>query len=350
MELIAQDDQRQLLIKAEDTPSDATVDLISQTIWGSGGTRYQICDARQKLRLLHGSRFISLEVGGQLVGVYVLRGKTVRIGEADLPAYYRTFLAIDSANVGQGYGRLLVQKTRDYYSRKLGGHGVLYGYIEADNESSLRVSRHGGYESIGGFGTTVFNRLFPRDDRRVRPLAEGEREELVALLNEQYAGHVLQDFEQSVDVSSYYVLVEDGTIRAGVHIEPCHWRVLGLPGVRGRLLVEVISRMPGVRRLFDAQNCRFLKLGNLYLRQDEESAVFSLVEALLARSGMTLAMAFQDPRSPVSQRMRSHGRFGILNSGVAAQVHVMAALEGFTDEQRAQCRQSPLCISPLDIG
>ena len=173
---------------------------------------------------------------------------------------------------------------------------------------------------------------------------------MVALLDEQYAGHALRDFEQSLAVADYHVLVEDGVIRAGVQIEPCHWRVLALPGVSGRLLVGPVSRLPGLRRLFDAGNCRFLKLGNLYARRREEAALFPLIEALLARSGMNLAMVFQDPRSPVGQRIHASGRFGILNAGVGARVHVMAALEGFTEDQRIRLRRSPLCLSPLDIG
>ena len=307
-------------------------------------------DVHHKLRRLSGSRFISLEQGGQLIGAYVLRGKKVRIGGTEYPAYYRTFLAVDPSKSGQGYGTVLVQETRRHYSRKLGKAGVLYGYIEADNESSLRVSQHAGYVPVGSFSTTLFNRLRPRDDPRVRSLAVGERGRLVALLNEQYAEHALRDFEQSVDAASYYVLAEDHAISAGMQIEPCHWQVLRLPGVSGRLLIQIVSRVPGLRRLFDARNCRFLKLGNLYVCPGKESEVFTLAEALLARVGVTLAMAFQDTRSPVYQRIARCGSFGILNSGVDARVYVMAALEGFTSAQRAECLQMPLCISPMDIG
>ena len=270
-ELIFEDSQRQLLIISEYAPSAAMAGLITRTTWGSGDTRYRIRDVHDKLRRLAGSHFISLEQGGRLIGAYVLRGKKVRIGGTEYPAYYRTFLTVDPSKSGQGYGTLLVQETRRHFSRRLGKSGILYGYIEADNESSMHVSRHAGYEPVSSFSTTLFNRLRPRDDLRVRPLAVGERDRLVTLLNGQYAKHALLDFEQSVDASSYYVLVEDQAICAGIQIELCHWQVLRLPGMSGRLLVQVVSRVPGLRRLFDARNCRFLRLGNLYVCPGKEN-------------------------------------------------------------------------------
>ena len=78
--------------------------------------------------------------------------------------------------------------------------------------------------------------------------------------------------------------------------------------------------------------------------------MFTLIEALLSRAGVNLAMMFQDSRSSVYQRIARHGGFGILNSGVDTRVYVMAVLEGFTNAQREECQRMPLCISPMDIG
>lgn len=349
-EVIYEDSEKQISIQSHDVPHPDMVSLLEQTIWGSGGTQYTICDLQEKIALLQGANFITIEKNGTLIGVYILLRKKVRIGDRQYPAYYRTFLALSDSIQGKGHGKLLVHKTRDYFMPRLDSEGLLYGYIEADNKRSLNVSKNAGYESIGTFQTTVFSRLRPRDDVRVRPLERTERETLVTFLYEQYAGHALLDFDQSVDVARYFVYKENHTIIAGVQVERCHWRICRLPGVGGFLLVHIFARVPGLRRLFDARRCQFLKLGNLYALPGREAEVFRLIEALLARERVTVAMAFQDPRSPVYQRLRSHGQFGLLNAAIDTQVHVMAAFNGFSAAQRECCKQMPLFISPLDIG
>ena len=101
IETIVEDSRRHLLIRADDTPSMAMNDLLGRTVWGSDNTRYRALVMEEKLRLLAGSRFISLEQGGPLVGVYVRSGKRVLIDDSEYPAYYRTFLAVEPSRAGR---------------------------------------------------------------------------------------------------------------------------------------------------------------------------------------------------------------------------------------------------------
>jgi len=275
------------------------LDLVARTIWGSGGTRYRIRDIADKLRVLAGWEFVTLNLDNDLVGFYMLRRKQVGIGPSVVKAYYLTFLTVAPEYRGMGYGYLLVEQTKRHFSSKMGESGLIYGYVEADNLASLAALKQAGYESIASFSSTIFSRWRPRHDARCRLLRRCERGDMEALLTELYEDHVLLDFDQSLNPDSYWVLESSGYIAAGIQVETCNWHVIRLPGASGALLVHGVSRIPFLRRLFDARQCRFVKFGNLYARPGQESLIFSLMESVLASTKLNSAVIFQDTRSAV---------------------------------------------------
>lgn len=343
-------DDESLAIRIHTAASAEMVSLIGRTVWGSGGTRYQIRDAQKKTDLLEGSHFITLHANGCLAGVYVLRRKRVAMGKGDLPAYYRTYLALEPEHMGKGYGTLLVQKTRDFFIGELHGAGLLYGYIEADNLSSLRASARAGYQSLASFRAAMFSRLRAREHPTAQPLRRKRSPLMVGELEALYAEHNLRDFEQSLDPDRYFVFEDESGIAAGVQIETCDWVIERLPGLSGLVLVHLVSRTPVLRRIFDARYCRFLKFGNIYARPGSESQLFTLMESVLARYRVGSAMIFYDPRSPVFQRIARAGSFGMLNSGVEITVHVMGSLIGFSAIEKQRFKHRPVVLSPMDIG
>jgi GNAT superfamily N-acetyltransferase len=326
------------------------LDLVARTVWGSGGTRYRIRDIVDKLRVLAGWEFVTLNLGNDLVGFYMLRRKQVRIGSSVVKAYYRTFLTVAKEYRGMGYGYLLVEQAKRHFASEMGESGLLYGYVEAENLASLATLKQAGYESIASFSSSIFSRWRPRHDARCRLLRRCERGGMEALLTELYEDHVLLDFDQSLNPESYWVLESSGTIAAGIQVETCNWQIVHLPGASGALLVHGVSRIPFLRRMFDAQQCRFVKFGNLHARPGYESLIFSLMESVLAATKVYSAVIFHDPRSATFERISDSGRFGLLNSGIDTKVHVMASTFGFTKGQEQALRNRPMMISPLDIG
>lgn len=350
MELIFENGRGNVVIRRHGEVSREMLDLASATIWGSGGTRYRICDIEAKLNRVADPEFVTLHVDECLAGFYALLGKQVTIEQTTCKAYYRSFLTLAPAYRGRGYGSLLAEQTKNHFSKKLGGSGLLYGYVEADNLASIKSLRHAGYESVAQFIGAVFSRWRPRTDRRCRRLDRTERAGMAERLTQLYDDHVLLDFDQSLEPDSYRVLESDGRIVAGVQIESCHWRILSLPRVSGTLLVHGVSHVPVLRRLFDARQCRFMKFGNLYAEPGNEAFLFPLMESILASSKLNSAVIFHDPRSPVFARIRESGRFGILDPGIDARAHVMAARPGLSEEQDQALRNKPVMISPMDVG
>jgi len=346
-DLLYHDNQRQLSLQASDTATPEMASFLERTVWGTRGVLYTKQNLASALMHLPSPTYFSLRENHRLTALGICLKKTIRVGSRTFAAIYPAALAVDPARRGQGYGRLMVERVRPYLLEELGPSGLLYGFVETGNTRSLglfsRISRQ-----LGIFHTQIFCRFLPKDDSRVGPAREPEQEDLLAGLYHLYADHALLDFAHSFRLDQYFVLRDRGEVVAGVQAEVWQWSIKRLPGPQGFILVRVLPRLPFLRRWFNAEQLRFLKLGNLYVRVGREAELFTLVEALLARHRVHFAMAYLDRRSPVYQLLAATGRFGFLNNNLELKAHVLADFVGLMDEEIASFCHRPLVISPLD--
>lgn len=326
--------------------------LIARTIWGTDGLRYLSFGLEEEFDRIPELYTLELREAGRLVGCYALGAKSVRIGSERLRAIHRMFLAVDAERLGAGYGRLLVDETRRHFLEAAGDPLMLYGYIEADNRRSLRLAEATGYQRLGSFESSIFNRFRPRHHEGLETLAEApaaRAEEARVLLEESYAEHALNDLERSFEPESYVVIRRAGRLVAGVQAQAKRWRLVDLGGFGGRFLLAALKRTPVVRRVLPDGELRFLALTNVFCRPGEEAALWALVETLLARRGLNVAMLLLDPRSDLHQRMRRFGHRGVMSKfGVDAPVHVMAGFRGVDPTLIGELTRRPLFISPHD--
>ena len=349
-DVIYEDKERNIVIQRSSTYTLPFVSLLELTVWGTSGALYSKHGVGKALARIGEPHFLTLTVNDELVAVAVRIRKTTRVGENAYSAFYLAVLAVDRPKMARGYGKLLTEQSRLHFLREVGERGMLYGYIEASNVRTLELNKKVGFQPVGLFHAVMFSRLRPKDDAPVRRLKETERETLVQLLNDLYTDHALLDFEQSVRVDDYYVLRRGGEIVAGVQAERLHWTIRRLSGVSDLILVKVLPYVPILRRLFTAGNYHFLRLGNIYVRRGHEAEVFTLIAALLARQHLNSAMAFMDKRSSVYQRIAAAGNFGMLNAVMDVSMHVMADFNGVPEEEIAEIRRRPLCVSPMDVS
>lgn len=348
-DVIYRSQEGNIVIRRSSTCDPPFIALLERTVWGTKEVLYTKHGMAKELGRIRHPYFLTLTENGELVAVAVRSRKATRVGENVYKAFSLDSLAVDAPKMGRGYGKLLTAQSRLHFLKEVGEPGMLYGYIEASNVRSRQLNEKVGFQPIGLFQAVIFSRLRPKDDARVRRLKETERETLVQLLNSQYADHALLDFEESVKVGDYYVVERLGEIVAGVQAERLHRTMKRLPGTRGLILVKVLPYIPILRRLFTAGSYQFLRLGNLYAKKGHEAKVFTLIEALLARQRLSSAMAFMDKRSSVYRRIAAAGKFGLLNAAVDLTWHVIADFNGVADEEIAEIRQRPLCISPMDM-
>lgn len=316
--------------------------------WGTSGALYSISPMGKMLKHVPQAHYHLLRHEGTLAGLRFVLPKSILIAEKTIPAFYHGLAALDPAWQGQGLGRRFAAWTRDRLQNALRGRGLLYCFIEADNDRSQRIVRQLGYEPITHFYALSYSRLSPQAVS-CEPGRPSDRPALLDALQKQYVGHTFKDFESSLHLDAYWLTRDEDLPVAGFQSEEGHWRIHSLGGFGGNLAVRLLPKVPLFRKLFNPNDFRFLKVSQALVPQERPERFFRLLDAVLARHGLCTAMLFLDKRSPVYQRLDHGGRWGLLNALTETRVDIYAYMLGLTDREKTDLRQNPAVISPIDL-
>jgi len=338
-----------LMIEESGVLSPEAKALLEHIVWGTEGALYWVKNYPESLSAIPDLRYLYLKKNGRLIGLRIMAPKRVRINGQSCQAVYNALFAIDPSERGKGYGKRLAQTTLEYSRSYLHGKGLVYAFTEAANVRSSGIKIAQGYQPIGRFHTIAFSRFFPRKSQRTNRLPEERRNEMVQRLSEQYASHALADFATSVLPERYYVLQEGREIVAGLQVAFQHWKIMRLEGAGGFIALHAVPHIPLLRDLLNPADFRFIRIGNIYFRQDRPAAVYELIESVLATHRLKTAISFLDKTSPAYQALARSGRFGIVNQLTETAVDVTAFLQGFSPVEIDELRRQPLAISLLDI-
>ncbi len=325
------------------------VQLLEKVVWGTEGARYTLTDIEPTLRHLPNTSWITVTKGENVIGARLFIEKQAQSSGRSLHSFYHSFFAIDPAEKGKGYGKMLARETVESLRKKLGKRGLIYCHVEVDNQRSLAISESLGYQRVGQFHAMTFSRFFPSASPRLRKLTTAEKPQALRMLNELYADYAITDFSLSLQPESYFVLAEGDKLLAGVQVEPQRWRILSLAGFGSAAALLLLPHLPLLRDLFNPQNFQFLKAGNLFFQKDHPEHAFELLEAVLTHHHLKTAMMFWDKESPVFKQFSKAGSFGVLNALTETPVHILALFQGLGQAEIVEFRRRPKVISPIDI-
>lgn len=347
-DVVWQNKTRDLTLYCRKTAPPALVNLLARTVWGARDVRYCISGIPEILAGIGDPYFLTLETNDALVGGVVAARKAVKTADRACDAFFIAMLATDASILGLGYGPLLARKAKDYGLALLHEPGIIYVYVESTHRGSLKIHRSLGYRDLGRVQTRLFSRIYPRDDRDVRRHEDGDTAQLAQLLTEQYAGHALLDFHQSLQRGNYYVLGCDAQIVAGAQAWTMHWSLRRLEGMGGFIALKVLPAIPVVRKEYSPEDFRFLRIGNIYVRPGYETQLTRLLESLLAKHAVHVGIIFLDGRSIVHNRIEAAVRFGVLSGLAGGHANVFAEFKGLEKDEIERLVSCPINISPAD--
>jgi hypothetical protein len=318
------DRERGETIQLTRAPTPEAIQILSRTVWGSHDLRYRILDIDAKLGQLRDAYFFCLSVDDHLASVCVLDRCEKRVLGRSFDAFHCVMAATDESFRDRGCASLLLGHIRTFCERTLRSPGLAFAYIEASTKFSLRLSGRVGHAVEAEMPLVLFSRMMPRAALRVRTAIASDRDELVEKLNALYEDHDFTDFEASVRPERTLVICENDRITAAAQFEVLHWSVASLPGISGSLLLRLLPLIPGLKRVLNPRDLRFIRVGNVLVEPGCEGQLVSLLETGLARHRVVLALIAMDCRSPVLARILAHGRLGPLRSVMpgAAKLHL----------------------------
>lgn len=348
-EIVWQDTQAGRVVTRSKVPSEATLDLLRQTVWGSTKMKYRIPSIDKKLSRLRDPSFFVLSETGRELCVFVLdRCRKLLSGKmCDTFHFALASTAPDRQN--EGLAGMLIEHVRRYCMSTVEKPGLGFAYVEATTEFSLHLSEQIGHSAEADIPFTLFTRMFPRRYPNVERLKNSERKKVLQELDRIYAGHELTDFSTSLRPDEFHVIRENGRVVAGVQVEVLEWSMMSMPGALGTFLVRVLPHLPVLRRILDPTNLRILRMSNLFFSDGQEMQLCELLEACLFQHEAKVGLILLDGRSTIRDRIMKTGKMGLLSNAVNGSAKMRIDTVGLDKDMMSDLRKKPLLVSAADV-
>ncbi len=360
-------DRGGLALNLHDEAPESAVDLLHDTVWGSeGGTRYRHFNTKDRITKQLDPQFLTLHKGERLLGILGFSRRELTQPSGVTEAFYIRYLSMMSSFQRQKSSGTGSRKRSDGLVKKMVGRlmgkpaemnvtpgqgpekAMFYAFVELENERSMEMTQAMGFEPVGKFSTILFSRFHPRLKDHVEVLRPEDFEEVRAQTHKFYRDHALFSDKNIFREGTYYVYRDGGEIVAGLKVNACHWKVVEMSGLSGKLILSILPRIPFLNRIFNPKAFKFGAYEGLWHLPGYESRLFDLMESALAALKLNTGMTWLDRKSPLDPVIRG-GHLGILqhlNSDVPADV--IARFIKVPEEIQEDIRSKPLYISAFD--
>lgn len=302
------------VLKITQQADDQLISLLEENIIGTPGASmlYKHADVRKKVLGIGDPYFCNLSIRDKIYGTVCFCGRTVRnMGQEHRAFYVRYFTFLNEFRSSHEQSRRgKNSKVRNEVAMLMDGHGLveqedllLYAYVDPENTRSGRLIEEFGFTNVGTFHTIPFSRFSPKDDMRVEKLDKEQISHFTSKLHDFYKGYQLVCFDNLKSSGNYFVIRVKGEVVCGVQAIPDQWEILSLPGISGQLMMHLIPKLPGLKRLFNPKYS-FVFLEAIYCTPGYEDLLATLLESVLARHGAYSGIICLDPSSELYQSFK----------------------------------------------
>lgn len=245
------------------------------------------------------------------------------------------------------YGIKVMEAIRDDEK----GKTVFFACIEKGNKASYKTVESAGYENIGVIKTNGFSRYFPKPNKNIEQVnIDSVRKEVLSLLKKQYEEYALTQFNSMFLHDDYFIIRENGEIVAGCQFHRVHWVINRMPGIMGKIVMNLVPLIPVLNKLFNPKRFEFLAFEGIYVKPGFEKQLMYLFEGLLAKEKLKSAMYWMGESCPLRKRILEKGKTGLIHSFIKdSDVFVMAAFQDLTEAEIADLKSRPLFVSGFDF-
>jgi hypothetical protein len=228
---------------------------------------------------------------------------------------------------------------------------VIYiGCVEKGNIRSYRVVENAGYKPIGLLTVNAFSRFFPKpNDKIERVNTDAEKSEVIHLLHKQYENHSLVHFNYIFLGDNYFVIRQKGEIVAGCQFHLAQWKINQMPGISGKVILNVLPVTPLVNKLFNPKKFQFLAIEGIYFKEGHVNMLLQLIEGLLYQQKMHSALFWLAEDCPYRKTLLETNKLGLLHSFVKnSGARVMASYKNLSEDEIRLVENHPQFASSFD--
>lgn len=351
-------------LKIFSTADAEIIGLLNRNIIGTPGQSmlYQHMGVENKIHQIEKPYFTCLVRHNRILGVICFCCRTTVNAGRNTHAYYARYFSFREIFRRKSFrGRPLLRQSnlRVEINLVLGGYGLdipangkffHYAYVDPRNVRSRALCNEFGFEKVREYATIIFTRINPKQGDLVVTAATREEEpHMKELVGTFYKDYTMFSYENLFRGRKYYVLRDgSGKILAGAQVHPDEWRIHSLPGVLGKLMLNIFSWLPFVGKIF-GRKFQFITLDGLYYASGHEKTLEPFIENLLARYGAHSAIVVVDADTRVYRDLKTLDLGLIDKLSEEVRGNVICRFSTFGSEEKSSFRSKPAYISGIDV-
>ncbi|MDH5381762.1 MAG: hypothetical protein OEW75_12960, partial [Cyclobacteriaceae bacterium] len=333
---------------------------LNNTVLGNeGGMRYKHVNTLEKINHLVNPYFISLFKGDRLLGTINLtqRAITPEGTNSYYIRYFSFFESYKSKHTGKKKGKSSSVIKQEIEKAFINGpdnrpeeKAIYYAYVEINNERSARVCREFNFEPQRLLNTSIFSRFYPKGSKNVFKINEQEKKEVINALDEFYTGYTMYQKQVLFKSGEYYVLKENGKIVAGVQATPTKWIINEIPGLSGKIILNIMPLLPILSKIFNPKNYNFLSYDYFFCKKGSEHKINELFEAVLYTTKHYSGIIWSDHDSDEHKLLKKYCSYGIMNKiKKDVPANIILRFNNYTESEKLIFKEKPAFVSSFDL-
>lgn len=348
-------------MKTNSTPSPSVIKLLSETLWGTpGGTLYKHFNTKDTIFDIKSPRFFSLERNQNLVCTVCLAHRKVTLGNDTIDADYIRYLAANPEINGNGkrkrlnglnFSKGLIKTFMEEVFETKKHKSLQYAFVETENEQSIHLCDNFNLRKVRSMDTITFSRFAPKISNKVRRAKKSEYPSLLEKVIKQYRSYNLFNPQHLFYKDNFFVFETEGKIVAGLQSNPMRWSFTNLPGISGKILLNVLPHIPFMKRMLNPKDFTFSAFEGMFFEAGYEYVLNDFFEAVIAMQNNYKALIWLDSKSYMTQTIRGKCKLGLidkLNDNGSGEVVVRG--NNLDKEDWDSLYNTPMYVSSFDFN
>lgn len=329
---------------------EAGIAFFNNTNWGSAGTVYERKNSNELIQLLKDPYLYAIEQNNVIVGTAVFCHTQPLVATQPYNCYIIRYFAAGAAIQGKKIIKHFAGKVMEAVREGETEKTIYVGCVEKGNIRSYKVVENAGYEKLGLLQVQAFSRFFPKEQKDMEQISATEKQhEVLKLLKQHYKDHALFHTDYLFLKNNYFIIRENGEIVAGCQYHRVHWAINQMPGIMGKIIMNILPRLPLINKLFNPKRFEFLAFEGLYFKPGYEKTLLRLFEGLLHREKINSSLFWMAENCPYRKSLVAYGKLGLLNSFVKdSGVYIMTSYKHLDEKEIGTLRSKPLYASAFD--
>ncbi len=361
-----------LTVEVEDAPGEELIEHMHSTVLGQpGGLRYQHTNLVERLTAPGENYFIYLRKSGKMLGSVGFCGKPAATEGTSYDSWLIRYFSIKAPMRSVSKRRrgkdlkhenrrntLLYRFSQPVFAnpsqlrdgeQDTESPAVIYGIIDQANLPSLNFSEQMGMETVSEMAGFSFNRFRPGRSGRAEQLSSSEYDSMRKLLDDFYCDYNLFFPDPLFKNGDYYVIKDSGRIVAGLQIYHVTWRIVDFGGGVANGAVRILTRIPWFKKRINPDKFKLLAVDGIYCEQGYETALYELMEDVLARTDTYVAMLMMDVNSSLYKIFKKEKKLGVLNRIVGTfKAEIRVRFINLPESVKKAIRERPTYIPTYD--